>query len=269
MPTPKPPYIIPIFISHLGCPFHCLYCQQERITGQEERLPTSEEISRRIHSFLETRKPHKYSHTEVAFYGGTFTGLESSVMEGMLQAVQPFLERREVQALRASTKPDYVDAEKVGLLLNFGMKIVELGVQSMDDKVLRQVGRAYDSAQVRRAVELLQRKGMKVGIQLMQGLPGADEKEALESAAAVISTKPDFVRIYPTVVLKDTALERLYRQGRYQPWSLETALRVCRRLKTMFEEAQIPIIKMGLEFSTNEREGIVAGPYHPNFRQLL
>lgn len=269
MLNPKPPYIIPIFISHLGCPFHCLYCQQERITGQQTWLPSSEEIQDRVERFLQTRKSGKYSHTEVAFYGGTFTGLSLETMETMLQAVLPFVERREVTSLRASTKPDFIFEEKLERMLCYQMNTVELGVQSLDDVVLRKVGRGYDSQEVERAVQKLRKFGMRVGIQLMQGLPGADEAEAMETARRAISLKPDFVRIYPTVVLKSTGLEQLYYQGRYRPWSLEKAVEVCRRLKSMFVSAGIPIIKMGLEFSTDEREGIVAGPYHPNFRQLV
>jgi len=263
------PYIIPIFISHLGCPFQCLYCQQERITAQESWLPTPEAITARVDSFLRTRKPRKYSHTEIAFYGGTFTGLEPALMEGLLRAAHRYVEGGEARNLRASTKPDYVSEEKLKLLQSYGMDTVELGVQSLDDAVLREVGRGYQAKDVAHAVSMLQARGMKVGIQLMQGLPGADETEALASARSAIALRPDFVRLYPTVVLADTALAELYRRGRYQPWTLEQAIRICRELNQVFAEAEIPIIKMGLEFSSNEREGILAGPYHPSFRNLV
>ena len=263
------PYIIPVFISHLGCPFQCLYCQQERITGQEKWLPNPAQIQNRVERFLATRKTQKYSHTEVAFYGGTFTGLDSANLESMLIAVAPYLRSGEVRSLRASTKPDYVFPERLPLLLRHGMNTIELGVQSLNDAVLKGVGRGYDSPRVRKAVRDLRDQGFRVGIQLMQGLPGADEQEAFESAQAAIGLRPDFVRIYPTVVLAGTALADMYRGGRYLPWSLERAVEVCRGLRHLFGEAGIPIIKMGLEFSTDEREGIIAGPYHPNFRQLV
>jgi len=271
MSSTKPlrPYIIPIFISHLGCPFQCLYCQQERITGQEKWIPTPSAVAERVERFLQTRHPRKYSRTEVAFYGGTFTGLPREEMLGLLGAVRPYLENGSVQAIRASTKPDYISQEVLDLLKNFGLTTIELGVQSLEDRILKAVGRGYGAEDVRRAVTLLKVSGFKVGIQLMPGLPEADEEEAFSSGAKAIELKPDFVRIYPTVVLKGTALEQLFYQGRYQPWSLEAALRVCRQLRGMFALAEIPIIKMGLEFSTDEREGIVAGPYHPSFRNLL
>ncbi|HCU23413.1 MAG TPA: hypothetical protein DF383_00205 [Deltaproteobacteria bacterium] len=266
---PSRPYIIPIFISHLGCPFQCVYCQQERITAQEKWLPTPEAVAARIEAFLKTRKPGKYSHTEIAFYGGTFTGLAPELMEALLQSAHHFIARGEVRNLRASTKPDYIRESVLETLRRYGMDTIELGVQSLDDEVLRQVGRAYDSAQVTAAVELLRQAGMKVGIQLMQGLPGADEAEALRSARCAIALRPDFVRLYPTVVLEGTGLAELYRKGEYLPWSLEEALQVCRKLKQLFSEAGIPIIKMGLEFSSDEREGILAGPYHPRFHAML
>ncbi len=265
----KSPYIIPIFISHLGCPFQCVYCQQERITGQEKWLPTAEEISNRIEKFLSTRKPNKYSHTEVAFYGGTFTGLPQKLIEEMLQAAFSFVQKGEIDSLRASTKPDYIFPDQLLLLKQYQMTTIELGVQSLDDQVLKKVGRGYGPSEVFGAVENLKKAGFKVGIQLMPALPGASEEEAFETAEKSIALQPDFVRIYPTVVLEGTGLAALYRQGVYQPWNLEQAIRVCRRLQAMFSEANIPIIKMGLEFSTDERSGILAGPYHPNFRQLV
>jgi len=269
MPSAERPYIIPIFISHLGCPFQCLYCQQERITAQVRWLPTPEAVRERVETFLATRKPGKYSHSEIAFYGGTFTGLERGLMRELLEAAGAFVESGQVRNLRASTKPDYVDAEVLEILHRFGMDTVELGVQSLDDAVLNKVGRGYDRQRVGLSVELLKTRGMKIGIQLMQGLPGADEQEALESARRAIALKPDFVRIYPTVVLAGTALAEMYRRGTYQPWSLGTAIAVCRELREMFAQAEIPIIKLGLEFSSDEREGILAGPYHPRFRELV
>ncbi|MFO1463637.1 MAG: radical SAM protein [bacterium] len=269
MRPPERPYIIPIFISHLGCPFQCLYCQQERITAQAKWLPTPAAIDERVEAFLKTRKRGKYSHTEIAFYGGTFTGLAPDRMEGLLRAAHRFLASGEVRNLRASTKPDYLDADKLDLLWRYGMDTVELGVQSLNDEVLRQVGRGYQASDVERAVALLKERGMKVGIQLMQGLPGGDESEALESARRAIALGPDFVRLYPTVVLEGTALAELYRRGLYHPWSLEQAVAVCRELESLFDAAGIPIIKLGLEFSSDEKEGILAGPYHPRFRELL
>lgn len=269
MRTEARPYIIPIFISHLGCPFQCLYCQQERITAQAKWLPTPEAVAARVEAYLATRKPGKYSHTEIAFYGGTFTGLEPALMEGLLRAAHRYVASGEARNLRASTKPDYVDAKKLDLLRGYGMDTVELGVQSLDDEVLRRVGRGYQARDVERAVALLKERGMKVGIQLMQGLPGADAAEALASARRAIALAPDFVRLYPTVVLGGTALAQLYREGRYRPWTLGEATELCRELAALFAAAGIPIIKLGLEFSSDEREGILAGPYHPRFRELV
>lgn len=269
MPSLERPYIIPVFISHLGCPFHCLYCQQERITGQEEWLPTGEAVAARVAAFLETRKAGKYSHAEVAFYGGTFTGLGREKIEALLAAVSPFVASGAIDRLRASTKPDFVFPELLPLLKSYRMDTLELGVQSLDDGVLQATGRGYTRERVAQAVADLKAEGFRVGIQLMQGLPGGDEAEAVESARRAIALGPDFVRIYPTVVLKGTALETLYRGGRYRPWTLEQALRVCRNMKALFAAAEIPVIKMGLEFSTDEREGIVAGPYHPQFHRMV
>ena len=263
------PYIIPIFIPFQGCPFHCVYCQQEDITATPAQLPSIDQILKKIQTYLATRRPDKYSHVEVAFYGGTFTGLPSQDIQNMLSAVRPYLERGQVNQVRASTKPDYISPEILDFISPYGLNTIELGVQSFDDDVLKQVGRGYISAQVTSAVQILRNSGFKVGLQLMPGLPGADEAEALLSVEKAIQLQPDFVRIYPTIVLKNTALARLYQRGLYQPWSLEQAIQICRKIQSKFNAANIPIIKMGLEFSSNEREGILAGPYHPNFRQLL
>ena len=263
------PYIIPIFIPFQGCPFHCVYCQQEGITATPAQLPSIDQILKKIQTYLATRHPDKYSHVEVAFYGGTFTGLPSQDIQNMLSAVYPYVKRGQVNSVRASTKPDYISLKILDFISPYGLNTIELGVQSFDDDVLKQVGRGYTAAQVTLAVQILRNKRFKVGLQLMPGLPGADESEALLSVEKAIQLQPDFVRIYPTIVLKNTALARFYQRGLYQPWSLEQAIQTCRKIQSKFNAANIPIIKMGLEFSSNEREGILAGPYHPNFRQLL
>ncbi len=267
--TNSKPYIIPFFIPFMGCPFTCVYCHQEKITNQESLLPSGEMIHEQILSYLKTRKPNRYTHTEVAFYGGTFTGLAMEQQHALLAPVQDFLRDGLVQGIRASTKPDYINPSIVSHLIRYGVDTLELGVQSMDDRVLKANGRGYHSEQVRFAVACMRDQGMKIGLQLMPGLLGADASEAIESTLKIISLMPDFVRVYPTVVIKETALATFYEQGRYQPWSLEEAIKICRKILNLYQEARIPVIKMGLEFSSDEREGIVAGPYHPNFRQLV
>lgn len=253
----------------MGCPFTCVYCHQEKITNQESVLPSKEKIQEQIIGYLKTRKLHRYTHTEVAFYGGTFTGLSAEQMDALLEPVQVFLDDGSVQGIRASTKPDFINPSIVSELVRYRVNILELGVQSMDDRVLKSNGRGYLSEQVIAAVDCMRDQGMKIGLQLMPGLLGADEIEAIETTLKVIALTPDFVRVYPTVVIKETALATLYQQGRYQPWLLEQAVQICRKILNMYQEARIPVIKMGLEFSSDERDGIVAGPYHPNFRQLV
>ncbi len=266
------PFIIPIFIPNSGCPNQCIYCDQNISVGQQSS-PAAAEVANIIDAHLSTAascsRPHNI--VQVAFYGGTFTGLPFSMQENYLKAVQPYLESKKVHSIRLSTRPDYIDQQKIDLLKSYSVKTIELGVQSMDDEVLKQSQRGYLSEKVEESSSLIKKNGLDLGIQLMPGLPGDGEDEIMKTSYRVCRIKPDFLRIYPAIVIKGTSLEKKYLEGGYKPLSLNQAVEICKKMLILFQSVDIPVIRMGLQPTETLMESgtIVAGPFHPAFRQLV
>lgn len=261
-------YNIPIFIPHVGCPFTCIFCNQKRIAAVTSP-PNIEEIKLIIEQHLKTIA--KNSTVEVAFFGGSFTAIEKAWQINYLQAVKPYLDSGEVGSIRVSTRPDFIDEDVLNLLKEYGVKTIELGVQSLDDGVLQKSGRGYLVADVAKASRLIKKHNFTLGIQLMLGLPGDDFDLAIKSAETAIALKPDIVRIYPTLVIQDTYLADLYAKGLYEPLSLVEAVTISKEMYLLFTAQGIKVIRMGLHPSEELQTGeaIVAGPFHPAFGELV
>ncbi len=208
---------------------------------------------------------------QIAFYGGSFTALARETQKAYLKAVRPFIQAGKVRNVRLSTRPDCISDETLSLLKEYEVAVVELGAQSMADEVLTRSGRGHKSDDTVNAVQLLKEHGFTIGLQLMPGLPGDSSEHFHDTVDRVIELKPDFVRLYPALVIKDTPLQALYESGRYIPLTLEEAVSLCREAYLKFEEAEIAVIRMGLQPTEElEKPGtIVAGPFHPAFRQLV
>jgi histone acetyltransferase (RNA polymerase elongator complex component) len=263
------PFIVPIFVPHMGCPHHCVFCNQASITGANSNMSPGS-IPERIDHQLRAQGG-KPSRREVAFYGGSFTAIEKEVQGKLLAAVQPFIRNGLIDSVRVSTRPDYIDPPTLDLLKRYGVKTVELGVQSMVEEVLYRSRRGHTGEDVLRATELLHDHGFEMGIQIMVGLPGDDPRGNVQTVDRVIQLNPHFVRIYPTLVLKGTPLEKWYRSGRYTPLSLEDAIDICKRAFLKFHRAGIPVIRLGLQSSPEleTTDCLVAGPYHAAFGHLV
>jgi histone acetyltransferase (RNA polymerase elongator complex component) len=260
--------IVPFFISHQGCKHQCIFCNQQKITGSAGELPAASELLNKIAAF---RILGRSKSVGVAFYGGSFTSLPKPVMEQLLLPLQPLLARGEIGSIRVSTRPDNVDDGIAEFLLSLGVRTVELGVQSMDDQVLALSGRGHTAAHTEEACRILKAAGMEVGIQLMPGLPGDTKEKALTSLNAVLALSPDFLRIYPTLVIAGTKLATLYESGQFAPLSLDEAVRICKVMLHATLAAAVKVIRIGLQ-PTDELQAsgsILAGPYHPAFRQLV
>ncbi len=258
--------IIPIFIPFGGCPHQCVFCDQKGISSVKA-LPEPLEAARQIELYLSTWKGK--GAKEAAFYGGSFTGLPEKMQKDYLEAALPFIREGRLDSIRVSTRPDYIDAQRAAFLLNHGVRTVELGVQSMDEKVLALSGRGHGPEATEAAVAALRKAGLKTGLQFMPGLPGDTIETILDTTQRIIALEPDFVRVYPSLVLKGTALHRMYLGGRYTPWSLEEMTEACVQVKRLLDEAGVPVIRMGLQPGKELEESIAAGPYHPSFRQLV
>ena len=269
MKVPRNPLVIPIFIPHEGCPHNCLFCNQHSITGQAGTALPAEEVAASIAAWLSYAGQARKDRVEVAFYGGSFTGLPLSRQEALLAAVQPFLDQGLVHGIRLSTRPDYIDVERLALLRRYRVTTVELGVQSCDDAVLHRAKRGHASAAVASAVNLVQAHGFRLGIQLMIGLPGERFQSLRRTVIQVIACKPDFVRLYPVLVLQGSGLEKLYHKGGYSPLSLGKAVVRAAWMKKRFDEHGIGVVRMGLQPTRDLMAALVAGPFHPAFGELV
>ena len=265
------PLIVPIFIPYQGCPHRCIYCQQEKITDQVAHRLSPSSIKETLDRALQSPKFNEAEDHEVAFYGGTFTSLPNEQIVQLLGAVRPYIEQGLFRSIRVSTRPDSLDSTKLEFIRDLHVDTVELGTQSMDDSVLDLTRRGHSAADTTESVRLLKENGFKVGIQLMPGLPGDTKKIFMKTVAAVTRLSPDMVRIYPTVVIRGTALEHWTREGRYQPLSLTEAVSICVESCTHLEEHGIPVIRLGLMASPSllEEGQIIAGPWHEAFGFLV
>ena len=260
-------YIIPVFVPHLGCPHNCVFCNQRRISGQV-RPQTAQTVKEEIEKAL-PRIPDG-AETELAFYGGSFTAISPSQQEELLGAVRPYIRENKIKSIRLSTRPDCIDRETVERLLSYNVKTVELGVQSLDDEVLRLSERGHSQADAIRAVGIIRQTNLKLILQMMTGLPGDTADKAVATAEKILELKPDGVRIYPTVIVKDTPLYDMYLEGRYKENTVEDAVEICSVIVPMFRKAGIPVIRLGLN-PTEELSGGAAagGAYHPALGQLV
>jgi histone acetyltransferase (RNA polymerase elongator complex component) len=259
--------IVPFFIAHQGCRHQCVFCDQKAITGAGGALPTADEIVAKVETWLSSSGSDS---VEVAFYGGSFTLLDEAEQISLLQPLQPLLKKGSVSSIRLSTRPDAVDGRSARFLRESGVTLVELGVQSMNDKVLEASGRGHSAQDTIEAMAALRSEGLTVGAQIMPGLPGDTADGTIESFKTLLSLKPDLLRIYPAVVLKGTELARRYTAGSYTPLSLEDAIQVCKVLLQEAARAGIPVVRAGLQPTDDLSSGseLLAGPYHPAFRQL-
>ncbi len=259
--------ILPVFVPHLGCPHACVFCNQRRISGAQSPARPEDVKNLTAHSaaFLPTG-----GKRQLAFYGGSFTAIPEKEQEALLSAAKEALDRGEIDAIRLSTRPDAIDDTVLARLRRYGVGTVELGAQSMDDEVLRLSGRGHTAADVARASALVRAAGFELILQMMTGLPGSDDEKDVETARRLIALKPDGVRVYPTVIVKDTPLYDRWRSGAYREHTVEDAVRVCAVIVPLFEAAGIPIIRLGLN-PTEELSGgaAVAGAYHPALGELV
>ena len=269
--TRKRVLVVPIFIPNEGCPYRCIYCQQEKITSQSVHPVDESTIKQTLHNAINATGFDASREPEIAFYGGTFTRLSVRRMKEMLEAAAPFLGEGLFKSIRVSTRPDSLQEEQLHLMRKLGVATVELGAQSMDDGVLELSRRGHTARDTVESVHLLKDHGFKVGIQLMPGLPGDSEDIFAKTVDEVIKLRPNMVRLYPTLVIKGTELATWYMEHRYHPLSLDAAVRICHGSCVRLEQKGIPVIRIGLMSSPTLllSDEIVAGPWHGAFGFLV
>ena len=269
----KKQYIIPIFVPHLGCPNECTFCNQRKISG-EQRNVTEEDVKNTIEYYLSNFKDNNCK-VEVAFFGGSFTGIDVELQEKLLGAAFKFIKAKKVDSIRISTRPDYIDKAILKRLKKYKVKTIELGVQSTNNYILDKCKRGHTFEDVKKASKLIRWKGFTLGHQMMVGLPESTELDELNTAKDLAKLKPKMVRIYPVLVIKGTELEKEYLHGTYEPLSIEQAIERCKELCYFFGKKKINVIRIGLQNTDTicepgtQNSEVVAGPYHETFRQLV
>lgn len=269
----KHQYIIPIFVPHLGCPNDCIFCNQKSISGQKKNM-TKEEAKNIIDNYLKNLNDSD-ALIEIAFFGGSFTAINENLQNELLELAYTYVKEGKVESIRISTRPDYIDKNILKRLKKYKVKTIELGVQSANDFVLKRANRGHTFEDVKKASKLIRWYGFRLGHQMMVGLPESTRQDEINTAKALIKLKPKMVRIYPVLVVKNTKLEREYESGIYKALPLPQAVETCKQLVRMFSDKNIDIIRVGLQNTdeisdpSSEKSEVVAGPYHPAFRQLV
>lgn len=268
----KNQYIIPVFVPHLGCPNDCSFCNQKSISGQTKMI-TEKELRKTIDEYISSFKEEAYR--EIAFFGGSFTGIEVETQEKLLSVAYEYVKAGKVDSIRISTRPDYITKDILKMLKKYGVKTIELGVQSTNDYILKRSNRGHTFEDVKKASKLIRRYGFRLGHQIMIGLPDSNRIDELNTAKDLIKLKPKMVRLYPVLVIKNTKLEQEYNEHTYEPITLNQAVERCKELVYMFNKKHINVIRIGLQNTdiicepNSTSSEVVAGPYHPAFGQLV
>lgn len=259
---------IPIFLPQLACPHQCIFCNQNHISSQEH-IPLIDETRQIIERNLATI-PSDYT-IQVAFFGGSFTGLPIETQESYLQVVQPFIKTKQVSSIRLSTRPDYITDEILAMLQKYNVQDIELGAQSTNDEILRLSGRGHNREAIQNASQKIKEYGFRLGLQMMIGLPGDTKEISLQTAQDIIDFGAETTRIYPTLVVSDTPLATLYNRGKYTPLSVEDAIDWTKDIYSLFIKNNITVLKVGLHPNKDftNKEHLLAGPFHPSFKELV
>jgi histone acetyltransferase (RNA polymerase elongator complex component) len=260
--------IIPIFVPHKGCPHDCIFCNQKKITGVSTDV-TSTDVENTIREYLKTIDED--THIEVAFFGGSFTAIDINIQKELLSVAKGYFEKGIINDIRLSTRPDCIDDEILTMLKEHKVTIIELGVQSLDETVLIDSIRGHSDTDVEYSANLIKKYGFKLGLQMMIGLPSDTEEKSLYTARKFINLSPDFVRIYPTLVVRDTGLEILLKNNKYKPLNIEQTIDLAKKLLVLFYINKINVIRVGLQPTEDIRLGkeVIEGPYHPALRELI
>ena len=257
---------IPIFIPHVGCPNACVFCNQRKISGHArfEKYAVREELERAF-STVDGTLP-----TQIAYFGGSFTGIDRTEMTELLAVANEYIENGRCESIRISTRPDYIDREILDILREYRVTSVELGIQSTDASVLRACMRGHTAEYSFRAASLVKEYGFELIGQMMVGLPASDEEKERKTALDICRMGADGARIYPTVVFAETALADMTASGLYQPLTKETSVIRAANALSVFLAHDVPVIRLGLQSgeALENGDGVVAGGYHPAVGEL-
>ncbi|HOF32820.1 MAG TPA: radical SAM protein [Spirochaetota bacterium] len=257
---------VPFFVPHNGCPNLCIFCDQKTQAGRE---PLPEEIIPLIKQYRKSA-PDSVTNFELAFFGGSFTGIEVNYQKQLLKEAKSALEMGLVSGIRVSTRPDAINKETLSLLNKYSVKTIEIGAQSFSDDVLKASGRGHTAKQTIEAAQLIKQHGFDLVIQLLPGLPLDSIEKSIRSAEIAAELNPSAARIYPAVVLEGTNLGEMFKSGAYSPLSVEEAVEWTYEIMKIFQRKNINVIRIGINpVESGNLSKIIGGAYHPSFGQIV
>lgn len=290
------PLIIPIFIPHAGCPKRCIFCNQKEVTS-ENVIPGPEIVDSHLKLYMDSLKKRNNKSpkkrikpfpenknairvkigipafteniSEIAFFGGSFTGLDLEMQKNFLNISQKWISRGIIKGIRISTRPDFLDEQTINFLKEKKVQTVEIGAQSFSDRVLKISGRGHSAESIEKAAKLISDAGLRLGIQLMMGLPGETENTFLQGVRQAISLNPDFIRIYPVVIFHETELMEMFINGKYKPLTLEETIQIGSKALKMLYDNNIPCIRFGLPEDSSASPLERIGPFHPAMKHMV
>lgn len=263
-------YTIPIFIPHRGCKNDCVFCNQVKISGVSTEV-TVKDVDNIISTRLKEFKNQKNRKIEIAFFGGSFTGINVTEQIRFLRVASKYIKSGEVSKIRISTRPDYISIPILKMLKKYNVETIELGIQSMDNTVLKLSKRGHTSADVIRACKLIKLFNFRLGAQIMVGLPGSNLDTELYTIKTILKLTPSDIRIYPVYVINPSKLYEMYLKGDYTPLAVDNAIYRCHKIINECQKTNIRIIRLGLQSTddicVNNKE--IIGPVSDNFAEYV
>lgn len=257
---------VAIFVPHEGCAHQCVFCNQHTISGELTK-PAAQTVTQTLQNAID-QMGQRVKNAEIAFFGGSFTAIDPEYMHQLLAAALPFVGGDQFAGIRISTRPDTIDEQTLAVLKQYGVTAIELGAQSMDDHVLALNKRGHCARDVVESSQMIRAAGFSLGLQMMTGMVGDTGQGTMKTAKILAELCPDTMRIYPSVVFRNTELAQMYHEGRYEPQTLSQAVSLCVELLEFFIGKDIPVIRLGLHAGNGVEDARIAGPWHPAFREL-
>jgi elongator complex protein 3 len=291
--------VIAVMPKPYECPHgRCTYCPGGiefntplSYTGTEPATQAAQRVSydayQQVRSKMEQMQSrgHDTGKTEIVIVGGTFpfmpedyqrqfakscyealNGKRSSTLEQAIAANE--IDKNRCVGFTVETKPDYCKEPHIDLMLELGVTRVEIGVQSLSNDIYKLTNRGYTIDDVIHAFKAARDAGFKIVAHMMPGLPGSSSEKDIQDFRRLFEEdafKPDMLKIYPTLVLNDTGLLKLHKNGKYQAYSDEEIVNIIVEAKRIVPE-WVRIMRIQREL---ESQDIIAGPKSGNLRQIV
>jgi len=288
--------VIAVLTKPYPCPGRCAYCPSEKsmpksylsnepavMRAIKNKFDPYEQVKSRLKALEATG--HTTDKCELIIMGGTWSYLPRKYQINFIKRCFDAFNGRTAKDLETAhkinetarnrcigltleTRPDYIDEKEIIRMRALGATRVELGVQHIDDKILRLNQRGHTVADTIEATKLLKQAGFKITYHLMPGLPGSTPTKDFQMFKTIFSDarfQPDQLKIYPCVVTRNSLLYKWWRQRKYRPYSDRQLKNILIKIKTVVPE----YVRISRLIRDIPEESIIAGNKITNLRQIL